>query len=155
MEKKIFYQGTFRAERIVDIANRFGVDPTAVLDNIIVARAYTHETQIQLLTLLAAKMAEEQFSLLICDSATALFRVDFSGRGELAERQVRRSGVNVCCAALPVFSVCCCPMLHAKCSERSWQIFIASDQAGRRVQHRVRHLQPSGQRPGRRRFVCY
>lgn len=41
------------------IAARFGVDGNAVLDNIIVARAYTHETQIQLLTLLAAKLAEE------------------------------------------------------------------------------------------------
>ena len=80
-------EGTFRAERIVEIAGRFGVDPSAVLDNIIVARAYTHETQIQLLTLLAAKMAEECFSLLVVDSSTALFRVDFSGRGELAERQ--------------------------------------------------------------------
>jgi len=35
----------------------------------------------------AAKMASDQFSLLIVDSATALFRTDFSGRGELADRQ--------------------------------------------------------------------
>ncbi len=41
-----------------------------VLDNIIVARAYTHETQIQLLTMLAAKMSEEIFSLIVVDSAT-------------------------------------------------------------------------------------
>ncbi len=32
-------------------------------------------------------MVEEHFKLLIVDSVTALFRVDFSGRGELAERQ--------------------------------------------------------------------
>lgn len=56
-------------------------------DNIIVARAYTHETQMQLLTVLAAKMSEEVFSLIVVDSSTALFRVDFSGRGELSERQ--------------------------------------------------------------------
>jgi meiotic recombination protein DMC1 len=37
--------------------------------------------------LLAAKMMEEQYSLLIIDSMMALFRVDFSGRGELSERQ--------------------------------------------------------------------
>ena len=42
-------EGTFRSERIIQIATRFGMDPTEVLDNIIVARAYTHETQIQLL----------------------------------------------------------------------------------------------------------
>uniref|UniRef100_A0A0E0BF92 RecA family profile 1 domain-containing protein n=1 Tax=Oryza glumipatula TaxID=40148 RepID=A0A0E0BF92_9ORYZ len=49
-------EGTFRPERIVPIAERFGMDANAVLDNIV-------------------------------DSVIALFRVDFSGRGELAERQ--------------------------------------------------------------------
>ena len=29
-----------------------------------------------------------RFSLLICDSATALYRTDFSGRGELSARQM-------------------------------------------------------------------
>ena len=33
-------------------------------------------------------MAEERFALLIVDSIMALFRVDYSGRGELSERQV-------------------------------------------------------------------
>lgn len=32
-------------------------------------------------------MASDQFGLLVVDSATALFRTDFSGRGELSERQ--------------------------------------------------------------------
>eukprot|EP01054_Gregarina_sp_Poly1_P000209 Gregarina_sp_Poly_1__208@NODE_1049_length_5236_cov_775_534146_g729_i0_p5_GENE_NODE_1049_length_5236_cov_775_534146_g729_i0NODE_1049_length_5236_cov_775_534146_g729_i0_p5_ORF_typecomplete_len130_score18_36Rad51/PF08423_11/3_5e30RecA/PF00154_21/2_2e05AAA_25/PF13481_6/0_00074ATPase/PF06745_13/0_082_NODE_1049_length_5236_cov_775_534146_g729_i021362525 len=32
-------------------------------------------------------MVEDSFSVLIVDSIMALFRVDFSGRGELAERQ--------------------------------------------------------------------
>ncbi|KAG5492905.1 hypothetical protein JKF63_01485 [Porcisia hertigi] len=80
-------EGTFRPERIRPIAERFGLDPNAVLDNILVARAYTHEHQAYLLSMVAAKMAEDQFSLLVVDSITALFRVDFSGRGELAERQ--------------------------------------------------------------------
>lgn len=57
------------------------------MENIIVARAFTHEHQMNLLTQVVAKMAEDQFRLLIVDSATALFRVDFSGRGELSERQ--------------------------------------------------------------------
>ncbi|KAL6905643.1 hypothetical protein ACP4OV_003244 [Aristida adscensionis] len=82
-------EGTFssRPERIVPIAERFGMDASAVLDNIIYARAYTYEQQYNLLLALAAKMAEEPFRLLIVDSVIALFRVDFSGRGELAERQ--------------------------------------------------------------------
>ncbi|GAB5371926.1 hypothetical protein AAMO2058_001622000 [Amorphochlora amoebiformis] len=80
-------EGTFRPERITDIAERFGVDSTAVLDNITYARAFTHEHQMELLVSAAAKMIEERYSLMIIDSATALFRVDFTGRGQLAERQ--------------------------------------------------------------------
>lgn len=63
------------------------MDPGAVLDNIIYARAYTYEHQYNLLLGLAAKMSEEPYRLLIVDSVIALFRVDFTGRGELAERQ--------------------------------------------------------------------
>lgn len=80
-------EGTFRPERITDIAQRFGLDASEVLENIIYARVYTHDTQMSILTQVAAKMFEERFALLIIDSVTALFRVDFSGRGELAERQ--------------------------------------------------------------------
>ncbi|KAK4357158.1 hypothetical protein RND71_022768 [Anisodus tanguticus] len=49
-------EGTFRPDRVVPIAERFGMDAGAVLDNIV-------------------------------DSVIALFRVDFTGRGELADRQ--------------------------------------------------------------------
>jgi meiotic recombination protein DMC1 len=56
---------------------------------IVVARAYSHEHQMDLLCSLAAKMVEEPFRLLIVDSVMALFRTDFTGRGELAERQQR------------------------------------------------------------------
>ena len=41
----------------------------------------------KLLTYVCASCVEEQFRVLIVDSVTALFRVDFSGRGELSERQ--------------------------------------------------------------------
>ena len=80
-------ESTFRPERIRPIAERYGLDPDATLENIIVARAFTHEHQCQLLAMVAAKLSEDQFSLIIIDSITALFRVDFVGRGELAERQ--------------------------------------------------------------------
>ena len=56
------------------LAARFGLDQDAALDNIVFARAYTHEHQIQLITEIAAKMVEDHFRLLIVDSATALFR---------------------------------------------------------------------------------
>jgi meiotic recombination protein DMC1 len=80
-------EGTFRPDRVRVIAERFQVDPEETLENIYIARAYTVEHQSQLLTFIAAKMAEEKFALLIIDSIMALFRVDYSGRGELSERQ--------------------------------------------------------------------
>ena len=80
-------EGTFRPERIAPIAERFGVDSTSTLENIITARAYTHEQQMKLLVYVCAKMVDDQFRVLVIDSISALFRVDFSGRGELSERQ--------------------------------------------------------------------
>lgn len=80
-------ENTFRPERIAEICSRFDVSCDDVLDNILVARAYTSEHQCELLDHVAARMAADRFSLLIVDSATALFRVDFAGRGELAPRQ--------------------------------------------------------------------
>ena len=80
-------EGTFRPELIQSIAERFGLDADAVLDNIIVARAYTHESQVSLLACVAAKMVEEPYKLLVLDSVMGLLRTDFTGRGELSERQ--------------------------------------------------------------------
>ncbi|XP_074727259.1 meiotic recombination protein DMC1/LIM15 homolog isoform X4 [Strix uralensis] len=82
-------ENTFRPDRLRDIADRFNLDHDAVLDNVLYARAYTSEHQMELLDYVAAKFHEEAgiFKLLIIDSIMALFRVDFSGRGELAERQ--------------------------------------------------------------------
>ncbi|GFP86536.1 meiotic recombination protein dmc1 homolog [Phtheirospermum japonicum] len=81
-------EGTFsQTYRITPIAERFGMDPRAVLGNIIYARAYTYKHQYNLLLGLAAKMAEEPFKILIVDLVIALFRVDFTRRGELADYQ--------------------------------------------------------------------
>lgn len=80
-------EATFRPERIKPIAERFGLNPEAVLDNILVARAFTHEHQANLIAAVAAQMAKDRYALIVVDSITALFRSDFSGRGELAERQ--------------------------------------------------------------------
>ncbi|PVV05375.1 hypothetical protein BB560_000097 [Smittium megazygosporum] len=82
-------EGTFRPDRIRAIAERYGLDHTIVLENIIYARAYNSEHQLDLLTDLAARFAEENgvYRLLVVDSIIALFRTDFTGRGELSERQ--------------------------------------------------------------------
>ncbi|RYE85003.1 MAG: hypothetical protein EOO65_01205 [Methanosarcinales archaeon] len=79
-----------RPERVAEIAEkRFGLDPSAVLDNVLIARCLTHEHQHEMLAAVAAKIAEddEPYRMLIVDSVMGLFRVEFSGRGELAERQ--------------------------------------------------------------------
>ena len=80
-------EGTFCASKIVKIADRFNLDAKAVLDNILVARTFTHEMMRTALIALTARMSEEPFKLLVIDSIMAHFRVDFTGRGELSERQ--------------------------------------------------------------------
>ncbi len=82
-------ENTFRPDRLRPVAQRFNLDEDAVLENVLYARAYTSDQQMELLDYVAAKFHEEPgiFKLLIVDSIMALFRVDFSGRGELADRQ--------------------------------------------------------------------
>ncbi len=81
-------EGTFRPERLVPIAKRYGLDEQKVLDNVAYARAHNSEQQNKLLMQAAALMCENRFALLIVDSATALYRTDYSGRGELSARQM-------------------------------------------------------------------
>lgn len=78
-----------RPDRLKEIAERYGLDPDEALENVIYSRAYNTEHQMDLITLLAGKFAESpgEFKLLIVDSIISLFRTDFSGRGELGERQ--------------------------------------------------------------------
>ncbi|OIR58962.1 MAG: RecA family ATPase Dmc1 [Amphiamblys sp. WSBS2006] len=82
-------EGTFRPGRIKEIAERFGIPPEEALENVLFARAFNTEHQMDLLTSLSAMFAEEigRYRLLIVDSIISLFRTDFSGRGELGERQ--------------------------------------------------------------------
>ncbi len=80
-------EGTFRPERIQQMAEAAGVDPKKALENILVARAYNSDHQ-----LLLADKAEEfiknnNVRLIIVDSVTSAFRSDYTGRGTLANRQ--------------------------------------------------------------------
>lgn len=81
-------EGTFRPSRILSIANKYSLNGEETLDNIAYARAYNTDHQTSLLIQAAAMMSEARFSILIVDSAMALYRTDFSGRGELAARQI-------------------------------------------------------------------
>ncbi|GJQ66344.1 Rad51 [Trypoxylus dichotomus] len=81
-------EGTFRPERLLSVAERYKMSKQDVLDNVAYARAYNTDHQTQLLIQASAMMAETRYSLLIVDSATALYRTDYSGRGELSARQM-------------------------------------------------------------------
>eukprot|EP00747_Dinoflagellata_sp_TGD_P099900 gnl/TRDRNA2_/TRDRNA2_167887_c0_seq2.p1 gnl/TRDRNA2_/TRDRNA2_167887_c0~~gnl/TRDRNA2_/TRDRNA2_167887_c0_seq2.p1 ORF type:complete len:350 (+),score=91.25 gnl/TRDRNA2_/TRDRNA2_167887_c0_seq2:155-1204(+) len=89
---KVIYidtEGTFRPERIRQIAEGKGVSAEAAMENIIYARCYTSEHLVQLLVEAAGIMVkdEDRFALIVVDSIMGVFRVDYSGRGELSERQ--------------------------------------------------------------------
>ncbi|CAM9347062.1 unnamed protein product, partial [Discosporangium mesarthrocarpum] len=90
-------EGNFRPERIEAIAERFGLDPSETLENVIVTRVFNHEQQIE-----RAKASDKisnkfprkplcltdgPIRVIIVDSVISLFRTDFSGRGDLSERQ--------------------------------------------------------------------
>ncbi|KAL7420939.1 hypothetical protein Q5752_004893 [Cryptotrichosporon argae] len=81
-------RGTFRPDRVRAVADRFGVDSQMALENVLCARAWSSEQQCELLVELAVRFVEDRtFKLLIVDSIMNLFRQDYSGRGELSERQ--------------------------------------------------------------------
>jgi len=85
----IFIDGesTFRPERIIQMAKGVGLDPDEVLKNITVARAFNSDHQMLLAEKLEDLLREGKVKLIIVDSLTSHFRADFSGRGQLADRQ--------------------------------------------------------------------
>jgi DNA repair protein RadA len=81
-------EGTFRPERIRQIAESKGLNPDSVLKNILVARAFNSDHQILLIDKVAELIKNgEPVKLVVIDSLTAHFRAEFSGRGQLADRQ--------------------------------------------------------------------
>ena len=82
-------EGSFRPKRLQEIAERFGLDPAIALENVAYARAQNSEHQIELLKMAAAIMAQDRYAHIVVDSATAFFRTDYTGRGELSERQMQ------------------------------------------------------------------
>lgn len=80
-------ESTFRPERIGQMAEAAGLDPAKVLANIHVARAYNSDHQMLLLEKAEDFIREKGVKVIIVDSLTSAFRSDYSGRGELAERQ--------------------------------------------------------------------
>jgi DNA repair protein RadA len=83
-------EGTFRPERIRQFAEGIGANPEKVLKNILVARAFNSDHQMLLLDKVAEMIKDgEPIRLIVVDSLTAHFRAEYTGRGQLADRQQR------------------------------------------------------------------
>lgn len=82
-------EGTFRPERVAEIAQARGYNPDEVLSHIMVARAYNSAHQELIVKDLGRMIEKLNVKLVLVDSAVAHYRAEFLGRGTLAERQQR------------------------------------------------------------------
>lgn len=80
-------EGTFRPERIAQMAEAQKMNPDKVLKNIHVARAINSDHQMILAEKADELINEKNIKLVVVDSLTSHFRADFAGRGALSERQ--------------------------------------------------------------------
>jgi len=80
-------ENTFRPERIMQMAPRFGLDPEEALRRIIFAEAFTSNHQMVLLDNADEVIKENNIRLIIIDSVMSHFRSEYVGRELLAPRQ--------------------------------------------------------------------
>ncbi|MFX0035595.1 MAG: DNA repair and recombination protein RadA [Candidatus Hermodarchaeota archaeon] len=80
-------EGTFRPERIIQMAEGLDMDHKEVLKNIIFGRAYNSDHQILLIKEAANLVKEKNIKIIVVDSLIGHFRSEYIGRGTLANRQ--------------------------------------------------------------------
>ena len=80
-------EGTFRPERIIQMAEGHDLDHKKVLKNIVFGRAYNSDHQIMLIKEASNLIKEKNIKLIIVDSLIGHFRSEYVGRGTLANRQ--------------------------------------------------------------------
>ncbi len=80
-------ENTFSPSRIEQMSKALKLDLKKVLENIQVGRAYNADHQCLLVEKAGEMIKAKNIKLIVVDSVTALFRADFTGRGELAARQ--------------------------------------------------------------------
>lgn len=86
-------EGTFRPERIDQIARARGLDATETLQNIAICKLY-NSSHLELLVKELGRYIEQfKAKLVIVDSIISLHRAEFAGRGTLADRQQKLNGV--------------------------------------------------------------
>ncbi|MCC6002807.1 MAG: DNA repair and recombination protein RadA [Thermofilum sp.] len=80
-------EGTFRPERVVQIARARQLDPEKTLENIIYARAYNSDHQMLLVDEAKKYIESQNIRLIVVDSLINHFRAEYPGRENLASRQ--------------------------------------------------------------------
>lgn len=80
-------EGTFRPDRIEQIAKAAEMDTKSTLDNILVVRATSSDQQILAIERADKLVRESNVKLIVIDSLMSLFRSEYVGRGALNERQ--------------------------------------------------------------------
>ena len=82
-------EGTFRPERVEQIAASRGLDPTDVLKSIAVCKVYNSSHLELIIKDLGKYITDFKSRLVIIDSIISLHRAEFAGRGTLSDRQQR------------------------------------------------------------------
>jgi len=82
-------EGTFRPERIEQIASARGIDPSSVLKSIAVCKVYNSSHLELIIKDLGKYITDFKARLVIIDSIISLHRAEFAGRGTLSDRQQR------------------------------------------------------------------
>jgi len=80
-------EGTFRPERIVQMAEALGLEPKKILSRIHYARAYNSDHQMFLTEQSPEIIRKYDVGLIVIDSLTGHFRAEYTGREMLASRQ--------------------------------------------------------------------
>lgn len=90
LEGSVLYidtEGTFRPERVTQIAKANGVYSDQILKNILVARAFNTDHQILIVERIDELIQKRNLKLIIVDSIISHFRAEFLGRENLPVRQ--------------------------------------------------------------------
>ncbi|MFX1297701.1 MAG: DNA repair and recombination protein RadA [Promethearchaeota archaeon] len=80
-------EGTFRPERLLQIAARFQLDNKKILKKVFYARAYNSDHQIVIIDQSPQLIQLHNIKLIVVDSVMSHFRAEYIGRGTLNERQ--------------------------------------------------------------------
>src|SRR5918994_1747077 len=86
-------EGTFRPERLNQIARARDLEPSHVLKNVAVCKVYNSSHLELIIKDLGKYIKDFNAKLVIIDSIISLHRAEFTGRGTLADRQQRLNGL--------------------------------------------------------------